>query len=57
MRALAVETALLKRTLGVADSNLSVCFPIYVYNSFLKIANHILQKYRNFLNQLYPEGS
>ena len=30
---------------------------VYAYNSFLRIANHTLQKCRIFLNQVYPKGS
>ena len=54
---LTVLAVLLKRTLGVVDSNLSVCTCIYVYSSFQKNANHLLQKYCIFLNQVYQEGS
>ena len=54
---LTVVTVLLKRTLGVVDSNLSVCTCIYVYNRFPKNVNHILQKYCIFLKQVYQEGS
>ena len=57
MLILTVLAVLLKRTLGVVDSNLSVCTCIYVYSSFQKNANHLLQKYCIFLNQVYQEGS
>ena len=54
---LTVMAVLLKGILGVVDSNLSICTCIYVYSSFQKNANHLLQKYCIFLNQVYQEGS
>ena len=53
---LTVMAVLLKGILGVVDSNLSICICIYVYSSFQKNANHLLQKYCIFLNQVYQEG-